>query len=124
MEFTLTHPDVGPKSILLLFDGVPYLAYSDHPWWDEIVDLALEDDPRVLDLFALYPPEPDEVETKGPVDEKSLFDDLELFFDLRGIDPSIRAEKDYSEEELDAIRRIYDFHGVPTCEDLECGFLP
>jgi hypothetical protein len=53
MEFTLTHPDVGTKTILVLFDGVPYEADSNHPWWDEIVDLVLDDDPRVLDLFPI-----------------------------------------------------------------------
>lgn len=55
MEFVLTHPDTGTKSILVLFDGVPYEADSDHPWWDEIVDLVLEDDLRVLDLFPIRP---------------------------------------------------------------------
>ena len=55
MEFTLTHPDSGIKDILVIFDGVPYEANSDHPWWDEIIRLCLEDDPRVLDLFPIRP---------------------------------------------------------------------
>jgi hypothetical protein len=53
MEFTLTHPDIGTKNILVLFDGVPYEADSNHPWWHEIVDLVLDDGPRVLDLFPM-----------------------------------------------------------------------
>lgn len=53
MEFVLTHPDSGLKQILVLFDGVPYEADSDHPWWDEIVRLCLADDARVLDLFPI-----------------------------------------------------------------------
>ena len=55
MEFTLTHPDSGIKDILVIFDGVPYEANSDHPWWDEIIRLCLADDPRVLDLFPIRP---------------------------------------------------------------------
>lgn len=51
MEFVLTHPALGLKEILVIFDGVPYEADSDHPWWNEIIRLCLEDDPRVLDLF-------------------------------------------------------------------------
>ncbi len=55
MEFTLTHPDTGLKQILVIFDGVPYEADSEHPWWDEIVRLCLADDSRVLDLFPIRP---------------------------------------------------------------------
>lgn len=55
MEFVLTHPDTGIKEILVIFDGVPYEANSDHPWWDEIVRLCLADDARVLDLFPIRP---------------------------------------------------------------------
>jgi hypothetical protein len=55
MEFALTHPDTGIKEILVLFDGVPYEANSDHPWWDEIIRLCLADDERVLDLFPIRP---------------------------------------------------------------------
>lgn len=55
MEFVLTHPDTGTKGILVIFDGVPYEANSDHPWWDEIVRLCLADDERVLDLFPIRP---------------------------------------------------------------------
>jgi hypothetical protein len=55
MEFVLTHPDLGLKQILVIFDGVPYEADSDHPWWDEIMRLCLADDPRVLDLFPIRP---------------------------------------------------------------------
>lgn len=51
MEFVLTHPDSGLKQILVIFDGVPYEADSTHLWWDEIVQLCLKDDERVLDLF-------------------------------------------------------------------------
>ena len=51
MEFVLTHPDTGLKQILVIFDGVPYEADSDHRWWNEIVQLCIADDPRVLDLF-------------------------------------------------------------------------
>jgi hypothetical protein len=53
MEFTLTNPDTGIKDILVIFDGVPYEADSNHPWWDEIVRLCVADDPRVLDLFPI-----------------------------------------------------------------------
>jgi hypothetical protein len=53
MEFTLTHPDSGQANILVLFDGVPYEADSNHPWWDEILALTFKDDPRVIDLFSL-----------------------------------------------------------------------
>lgn len=55
MEFILTHPDIGIKEILVIFEGVPYEANSDHPWWDEIIRLCLADDPRVLDLFPIRP---------------------------------------------------------------------
>jgi len=55
MEFTLTHPDIGKASVLLVFDGVPYEADSDHPWWNEIIDLLLKDDDRVVDLFPIRP---------------------------------------------------------------------
>ena len=51
MEFVLTHPDLGVKQILVIFDGVPYEADSTHRWWNEIVQLCIADDPRVLDLF-------------------------------------------------------------------------
>lgn len=123
MEFTLTHPDAGPKSILLLYDGVPYLAHSDHPWFYEIVDLALEDDPRVLELFALCPQELDaEEDAEDSIGAEDLFDALQLFFQLRGIDPMSRSEEDYSDEELAAIRRIYDSYDAPTCDNPECGF--
>lgn len=53
MEFTLTHPDSGIKDILVIFDGVPYEADSNHSWWDEIVYGCWNDDPRVLDLFPI-----------------------------------------------------------------------
>lgn len=55
MEFALTHPDTGIKQITVIFDGVPYEADSNHPWWDEIVRLCLADDERVLDLFPIRP---------------------------------------------------------------------
>jgi len=51
MEFVLNHPDTGKATVLLIFDGVPYEADSDHVWWEEIIDLLLEDDERVVDLF-------------------------------------------------------------------------
>ena len=55
MEFVINHPDEGLATILVLFDGVPYEADSEHLWWAEIIELAFEDDPRVLDLFPIRP---------------------------------------------------------------------
>ena len=85
MEFALTHPDSGLKEILVIFDGVPYEANSDHPWWDEIIRLCLADDERVLDLFPIRPVQtasreiPIE-EADPPVDEEA-----EEWEDLYGI---------------------------------------
>lgn len=61
MEFLLTHPDEGIKNIIILFDGVPYETDSTHPRWDEIIDLVLEDDAKVIDLLT-----DDSYEVDGP----------------------------------------------------------
>ena len=70
MEFALTHPDTGIKEILVIFDGVPYEANSDHPWWDEIIRLCLADDERVLDLFPIRPVQKPSEEI--PIEEAAL----------------------------------------------------
>ena len=55
MEFLLTHPDTGLKTITILKpDGVPYEADSNHPWWEEIVTGAFNDDERIFDLFSIF----------------------------------------------------------------------
>lgn len=80
MEFTLTHPDSGIKDILVIFDGVPYEANSDHPWWDEIIRLCLADDPRVLDLFPIRPVQQpsEEVPYEGPTEPRWLPHNVEV----------------------------------------------
>src|ERR1700677_51940 len=96
MEYTLTHLNVGTATLLVLFDGVPYEADSNHPWWDEIVDLVLEDDPRVLDLFPIRP-----VQQPSNLIENEDFDHSASFLD---------AAFGISEEEaLRAYERIVGF---------------
>jgi hypothetical protein len=54
MNFTLNHFDDGIEHLSVdLGDAGIYEADSDHPWWDEIVDLVANEDWRVRDLFPL-----------------------------------------------------------------------
>lgn len=119
MEFVLTHPDTGTKSILVLFDGVPYEADSDHPWWDEIVDLVLEDDPRVLDLFPIRPVQQPsaEVEVGLEPDEATAATALLEAFGDRDLD-----EGELTEDDLKTIRTIFDEAGFGTCDDPYCTY--
>jgi hypothetical protein len=116
MEFVLAHPDIGPKSILILFDGVPYEADSNHPWWEEIVDLALEDDPRVLDLFPIRPvQQPSALVAPAPNERAALA--LLVAFGDRDLD-----EAELSNEDLNLIRTIFDQAGFGTCNDPDCKY--
>jgi hypothetical protein len=119
MEFVLTHPDTGIKSILVLFDGVPYEADSDHPWWDEIVDLVLDDDPRVLDLFPIRPVQQPstEVEVGPEPDEETAAKALLEAFGDRDLD-----EGELTEDDLKTIRTIFDEAGFGTCDDPDCTY--
>lgn len=119
MEFVLTHPNTGTKSILVLFDGVPYEADSDHPWWDEIVDLVLEDDPRVLDLFPIRPVQQPsaKVEVGLEPDEASAARALLEAFGDRDLD-----EGELTEDDLKTIRTIFDEAGFGTCDDPHCTY--
>lgn len=119
MEFVLTHPDTGTKNILVLFDGVPYEADSDHPWWDEIVDLVLEDDPRVLDLFPIRPVQQPSTEVEasaGPDEEKAAKALAEAFGD------HLPHETELTEDDLATIRTIFDEAGFATCDDPDCNY--
>jgi hypothetical protein len=120
MEFVLTHPDEGLKNITVLFDGVPYVADSDHPWWDEIIDFVLDDDPRVLDLFPIRSVQ--QPSTEAEPDEEAVFTALNDFFEERGIDPFTRAPEDYSNEELGSLRTLFDRLGAGACPDPDCLF--
>lgn len=84
MEFVLNHPDTGPATLLLIFDGVPYEADSSHPWWEEIIDLCLEDDARVVDLFPIRPfQRPSRIETfPTPAQNENIEDVIEHFEDV------------------------------------------
>jgi hypothetical protein len=124
MEFTLTHPDSGLKSIVVLFDGVPYEANSDHPWWDEIVDLVLEDDPRVLDLFPIRPVQQPStlIEGEPAEDIDPVAQALFAYLIPRGLNPALADPEEYSPEELAQVRSIFDRAGFGTCEDSDCLF--
>jgi hypothetical protein len=150
MEFTLTHPDIGIKNILVLFDGVPYEADSNHPWWDEIVDLVLDDDPRVLDLFpirsvqqptnlihdpsfsyfdgatggALWISEPHQSASPASLEEDALREYERIAV---GFDPAFFGGQDPDEEDLPdpedlaGWRSFLDRQGTPTCSDPNCA---
>jgi hypothetical protein len=114
MEFTLTHPDIGTKSILVLFDGVPYEADSNHPWWEEIVDLVLDDDPRVLDLFPIR-----------PVQQPSVNIDDDPYFDEATTGAAWISESWHEPPSLDdmpGLRSYFDRKGIPECDDPSCPF--
>lgn len=117
MEFTITQSDLGNANITLLLDGVPYEADSTHPWWEEIVDLALENDPRVVDLFPIRPIQQpsEEVPTSSVPDEKAAAQALVALFGDRDF-----AEADLSGYDLAQIRRIFDEAGFGTCDDPLC----
>ena len=85
MEFRLDHPDTGLKTILVIFDGVPYEADSDHPWWNEIIDLCLRDDPRVVDLFP-----------------KRTYQKPSEYFDAADVIPASREEVQAARERVEA----------------------
>lgn len=106
MEFTLTHPDSGLASIVVLFDGVPYEANSNHPWWEEIVDLVLEDDPRVLDLFPIRSIQ----QPSTLIDEEPIPNDNAAIADVT----------EYTSEALARVRAIFDRAGYGICEDPDC----
>lgn len=122
MEFVLNHPDEGLKNIVVLFDGVPYEANSDHPWWDEIIDLVLDDDPRVLDLFPIRSVQQPSLEEARRPDAQATAAALDAFFEERGIDPLTMSPEDYSDEELPSLRALFDSLGAGVCPDPDCLF--
>lgn len=79
MEFVLNHPDEGTKNIVILFEGVPYEADSNHPWWDEIVYGAFDDDPRVLDLIPIRSVQQPSQEIEIDDNEAELIEALDVF---------------------------------------------
>ncbi len=101
MDYTLTHFENGDEHIRVLVDDVPYEADSNHPWWDEIVDLVMNNERRVLDLFPFRC-----AQTK--VDLDAVFDG----------DPISDEELDSAKEAYErVIAKAADVFGGPSEDD-------
>lgn len=110
MEFILTHPDAGTKTITVLFDGVPYETDSTNQWWEEIVDLVLEDDSRVLDLFPIRPVQQPSVLIEEEPDDEPIFS------------PSVEEDITPEAAELAVRRYVFDVLGFPRCGESHCVY--